>query len=157
MSISAALPPAFTFCSPSLPLFLRLLLRLSFGPFCDEVSPEVLDDGLLKSAISSALLRLLLYPELDISAAGAFLLFRLGASLGSIASVSAFSSPRERLVRLLSLVAGGESSVAALRLRFEVVAAGGGVSVVLDGEAESGLPAESLAADERVTLWDICK
>lgn len=94
----------FTVNSPSLLLLRRLLFRfeLSFAPVCGEVSPDVLEEGLLGSAISSGFLRLLPYPELDIAAVLDFLLRFVGTSVDSGASCSSVSSALGRLVRLFS-------------------------------------------------------
>ena len=94
----------FAVDSPSLLLLRRLLFRFepSFAPFCGEFSPDVLEEGLLGSAISSGFLRLLPYPELDIAAVLDFLLRFVGASVDSVASCSSVSSALGRLVRLLS-------------------------------------------------------
>jgi len=144
--------------SPSLPLFLLLRFELSLAGFCGELSPDVLDDGLLGSVMSSPLLRLLPYPALDIAAAVDFLLRVLGASADSGASSSSFSSGRERLVLLWSLwFAGDCSAEAALRLRVRVGAVGVVLVGLLVGGSLGELSAASLAADERVTLCDIGK
>lgn len=158
-SVEGSLLALFVPDSPSLPLLRLLRFELSLAGFCGEVSPDVLDDGLLGSVMSSPLLRLLPYPALDIAAAVDFLLRFFGASVGSGASGSSLSSARERLVLLWSLwVAAGDCSVeAALRLRVRV----GAVGVLSVGLCVGGslgeLSAASLAADERVTLCDIGK
>lgn len=134
--------------------------------FCGDVSPDVLEDGLLGSVMSSAFLRLLPYPAPDIAAVVDFFLRFLGVSSDSGASEGGGgcwdSSARGRLTLLVSLRLVGDWSVgAALRLRVEAV--GFGVSLVgsfgggMESLVEGGLSAASLAADERVTLCDIGK
>lgn len=146
----AALP----LCSSLDFLLLPFLLVDSRAVCCGDVSGELPDEG----------------PTLDISAGAAdaffLLLFRLSAGV-AVVSVSLCSAlpPRARLLGLRAgwLCAG--ESIAALRLREAALVGGrvvdGGepasVAVVAGEPCVVFVSALTLAAEERVTLWDICK
>ena len=133
--------------------FLRLdfLLDESRGACCGEVSPELAEDG----------------PALDMSAAVAAALLPGLRSPTGVAAVSgaALMPPRALLVFRLGCAWGDVGSAAALRLRvggWRIGGEPGSVAVlVVEGEAWviglAVLSAESLAAEERVTLCDMGK
>lgn len=122
---------------PSL-LFLRLDLRFdeSLGAWFGDVSPDVLEEGLLESAVGSVSASACAYPALDIAAAA--LLLRLLRPSSRTSGVSGSTgSPRGLLVLRLSFGGGGEGSAGALRLREAEVRRVGGdaVSVAVEGDA----------------------